>query len=201
MRHERQLVAIRDPAPSIPARFRLYHGGTSRRGYLVTQSSDSNAYLGEYVYFSSLKWYAREYLHPRRGVPAALFVIDARYLPAGDTGPSEHTDDVASAMGDGTNFLPHRHARRAHAFDRDAGEQLGPDPARRGRPAGGSEQGRKLAAGDLALATRIEGIWQPGRRVFRCPSCAPGLFRSPARSRSGRPARRVGSSRRGVRLL
>jgi hypothetical protein len=83
MRHERQLVAIRDPAPSIPARFRLYHGGTSRRGYLVTQSSDSNAYLGEYVYFSSLKWYAREYLQPRRVVPAALFVIDARYLPAG----------------------------------------------------------------------------------------------------------------------
>jgi hypothetical protein len=83
MRHERRLLAIQDPAPSIPARFRLYHGGTAKRGYLVTQDPNSNAYVGDYVYFSSLKRYAREYLQRRRRVPATLFVIDARYLPAG----------------------------------------------------------------------------------------------------------------------
>jgi hypothetical protein len=84
MSHARSLVAIPDPAPSIPAKFRLYHGGTPKRGHLVTHSPTSGGWLGDYVYFSTVKQYARRYArgkdHAGRG---RLFVIDARYLPPG----------------------------------------------------------------------------------------------------------------------
>jgi hypothetical protein len=83
MRHGRRLIAIKDPAPSIPASFRLYHGGASKGGYLVTNDPESNDYVGDYVYFSTVKAYARTYLHRRKNKAASLFVIDARYLPKG----------------------------------------------------------------------------------------------------------------------
>ena len=80
---ERAFVAIPSPAPSIPARFRLYHGGSAKRGYLVTHDAEHGAYLGDYVYFSSLRSYADEYVERRKRGDASLFVLDARYVPDG----------------------------------------------------------------------------------------------------------------------
>jgi hypothetical protein len=123
------LVAIPDPAPSIPARFRLYHGGTARRGYLATDSPGSGAYLGDFVYFSSLKSYAREYAHHRtkHAGRGRLFVIDSRYLPDGsrimqsddNSWPSRAIGDLLCALIDmsvdlaGAARLLDRHAIRS----------------------------------------------------------------------------------------
>jgi hypothetical protein len=79
----RELVAIPSPAPSIPARFRLYHGGSVKRGYLVTQEPDSSSYLGDFVYFSSVRGYAEQYMKKQKRKNASLFVLDARYVPEG----------------------------------------------------------------------------------------------------------------------
>lgn len=91
------MIAIPYPAPSIPPRFRLYHGGAAKRGLLLADQDTassfhevSSQYLGPYVYFSTLKEYAATYLRRsygdgpatrRRG--AKLFVLDAREVPAG----------------------------------------------------------------------------------------------------------------------
>jgi hypothetical protein len=86
MAHERTLVAIRYPAPSVPAAFRLYHGGAARRGHLETHSTDSHLYLGDFVYASASRAYARRYAdrtHHRSRRRPGLFVLDARYLPDG----------------------------------------------------------------------------------------------------------------------
>lgn len=83
------LVAIPAPAPSIPARWRLYHGGAAKGGRLVTHDRASGAYLGDLVYFSPRAEYARRYVPAPRGAAAsrrrgtALFVVDARTLPPG----------------------------------------------------------------------------------------------------------------------
>lgn len=82
-------MAIPAPAPSIPQRFRLYHGGAPKRGWLVTHDRSSLGWLGDVVYFSPHHDYARAYLGARHGSPAALvrgqglFVVDARTLPPG----------------------------------------------------------------------------------------------------------------------
>lgn len=83
MSHKRSLIAIRDPAHSVPARWRLYHGGAAKRGYLVTHDPESNGYVGDYVYFSTVKRYAQRYMRHWRGTASSLFVVDGRYLPQG----------------------------------------------------------------------------------------------------------------------
>lgn len=81
-------LAIPAPAPSIPARFRLYHGGAAKRGYLVPMQPEEYLYLGDYIFASPIKQYAARYARRMYG-PAArrrrtkLYVIDARYVPAG----------------------------------------------------------------------------------------------------------------------
>jgi hypothetical protein len=85
----RQLIAIPYPAPSIPAHHRLYHAGCECNGMLATHSRESLAYLGDYVYFATLRGHAQTYLrgsrkregaaHAKRG--SRVYVIDARALP------------------------------------------------------------------------------------------------------------------------
>lgn len=84
-----KLIAIPYPAPSIPAAFRLYHGGWSKGGQLQPHRAESGGFLGHYVYFSPRKAYAAEYVSDRRDLPArgrrdkTMFVVDARSLPHG----------------------------------------------------------------------------------------------------------------------
>jgi hypothetical protein len=85
----RSLIAIPYPAPSIPAQYRLYHGGSAKGGWLRVHDPQSWAYLGPYVYFSPRKQYAAGYVTDRHRQSARavrdkqLFVIDARLLPEG----------------------------------------------------------------------------------------------------------------------
>ena len=87
---EKRLIAIRDPAPSIPVEFRLYHGGSPKRGALIPHSSRALSYVGDYVYFSVNKRYAQQYVNRRSSAASPkrksrrsdVFIIDARLLPS-----------------------------------------------------------------------------------------------------------------------
>lgn len=85
----KKLVAIRDPALSIPRERRLIHWGAAKKGKLIPGPADGYGSIGSYVYFSSIKQYARTYSRTPSGLSASkrrgggLFVIDAKQLPAG----------------------------------------------------------------------------------------------------------------------
>jgi hypothetical protein len=165
-----RLLAIEHPAPSIPARFRLYHGGQAKRGYLVTHDPESGGYLGDYVYFSSLRSYAEGYVRRSSDSARTLFVIDARYVPAGtrvmmsdEKGwPPRGVEGLLFALIDMTHDL------KDLASTRTRSAALSPEPV------------PDVPSFDAAIASRIQGIRylrRASENVADGPALSPRLHR------------------------